>query len=242
MNNKFYHENQGVCPICEKNVLFRSEKEWFRDFLLCSNCGSIPRERALMQVIKTYYPNYKKLKIHESSPSKRGASQKMRFECKEYSASHFYPDVALGECHPKQGYRSENLENLTFADNSFDLFVTQDVMEHIMHPGKAFKEISRVLKPGGAHIFSVPIINKANKSSRRASIGTDGEIVHHFTPDYHGNPIDKKGSLVTMYWGYDIVDFILMESSLISTIVMIDNIDLGIRAEFIDVIVSKKLS
>ena len=27
-------------------------------------------------------------------------------------------------------------------------------------------------------------------------------------PEYHGNPIDKEGSPVTMHWGYDITDFI----------------------------------
>ena len=65
------------------------------DHFLCSGCASIPRERALMQVIKDYYPNYKLLKIHESSPGGRGASVKLRNECPGYSSSHFYPDLEL---------------------------------------------------------------------------------------------------------------------------------------------------
>ena len=51
------------------------------------------------------------------------------------------------------GNRCENLEELTFDDNTFDLVITQDVLEHVLNPGKAFKEICRVLKPGGAHKF-----------------------------------------------------------------------------------------
>ena len=28
------------------------------------------------------------------------------------------------------------------------------------------------------------------------------------TPEYHGNPNDPNGSIVTYYWGYDILNFI----------------------------------
>jgi Methyltransferase domain len=238
---KNYLKIKGFCQICEKEVIFCSTHEWLRDHFLCSNCGSIPRERALMQVIKTYYPNYRDLKIHESSPGGRGASVKLKSECRNYSASHFYNDLPLGKYHPTQGHRCEDLENLTFSDEEFDLFITQDVMEHIFEPGKAFSEIARVLRPGGAYIFTVPLVNKSNKSERWASRREDGKLIFHHVPEYHDNPIDNEGSLVTMHWGYDIAGFIMLSSGLYSTIVMIDNLNLGIRAEYIEVIVSTKI-
>ena len=115
-------------------------------------------------------------------------------------------------------------------------------MEHIFKPEKAFKEIARVLKPGGAHIFTVPLVNKAGNSECRASRDESGSIIHHREPEYHGNPIDKKGSLVTMHWGYDIANFIMVSALTPTTIVMIDNLELGIRAEYIEVLVSMKSS
>jgi len=233
-------QHYGWCPLCEKEVTFSSEQKWFRDHLLCSSCGSIPRERALMHIIKMYYPNYRELTIHESSPGNRGTSPKLRNECPNYSGSHFYSDMKIGEYHPVQKYQNQNLEKLTFDDESFDLFITQDVMEHIFNPEKAFREIARVLKPGGAHIFTVPIINKGKQSECWASLDDNGKIVHHHEPEYHGNPIDKKGSLVTMHWGYDLTDFIQQKAQTPTTIVMIDNIDMGIRAEYIEVLISKK--
>ena len=235
-----YLKVNGFCPICEELVVFSSEYDWLRDHFLCSNCGSIPRERALMQVIKTYYPNYRDLVIHETSPCGRGASPKLKAECAGYSASQYYPNMASGEIHPQHGYRSEDLERMTFPDESFDLFVSQDVMEHIFDPAAAFREIARVLKPGGAHIFTVPIINKADKSERWASRDDDGRITYHHEAEYHGNPVDDKGSLVTMHWGYDLASFIVTEAGTPTTIVMIDNIELGIRAEYIEILLSMK--
>lgn len=238
-----YIEVEGFCPICEKNVVFSSEHEWLRDNFLCSCCESIPRERALMQVIMDYYPNYKDLVIHESSPGGRGVSLKLHAQCPQYSASHYYPDLSPGAVHKKHGYRSENLESLTFDDNQFDLFITQDVMEHIYDPERAFKEIARVIKPRGAHVFTVPIINKCNKSERWANIGEDGEPIFIHEPEYHDNPANPQaqGSPVTMHWGFDISQYISSVSEMSTTIISIDDLNAGIRAEYIDVLVSKKV-
>lgn len=233
-------KSEGVCPICDKSVEFISENEWLRDHFVCTNCGSVPRERALIYTINTYYPGFRELVIHESSPSNRGASLKLQTECKSYSSSQFYPDIDYGDVHPEDNVQCQDLEDLTFEDATFDLFVTQDVMEHVFDPEKAFSEIARVLKPGGAHIFTVPIINKSEKTECWASKNDKDEIVYHQEPEYHGNPIDDDGALVTMHWGYDIADFIVKKSGTPTTMVMIDNLQLGIRAEYIEVLVSRK--
>jgi predicted SAM-dependent methyltransferase len=51
---------------------------------------------------------------------------------------------------------NQNLECLTFADESLDLVITSDVMEHARLDDRAHREIYRVLKPGGIYIFTVP--------------------------------------------------------------------------------------
>jgi len=233
-------ESNGVCPTCDQEVVFRADNAWLRDHFLCSNCGSIPRERTLMHVIKMYYPNYRELIVHETSPCHRGASPKLKAECPAYSASQYFPDVPRGEFHAVHGWQCQDLENLTFPDSSIDLFISQDVMEHIFDPEKAFREIARVLKPGGAHIFTVPIINKEKASECWASRGDGGDIIYHQEAEYHGNPVDDKGSLVTMHWGFDLADFIMQKAGTPTTMVVIDNLELGIRAEYIEVLVSRK--
>jgi SAM-dependent methyltransferase len=191
-----------------------------------------------MVTIEKYFPNWKELDIHESSPGDCSISNKLKHNCKKYVSTQFYPKEPFGTI--VNGFRNEDLENQTFSNGSFDLVITQDVMEHIYEPEKAFKEIARTLKKGGAHIFTVPLINKHKKSEVWATKGVDGRPVFLKNPEYHLNPLDPNGSPVTIHWGFDIVDFIKMKSGLDTTIEYIDNLDYGIRAEYIEVLVSFK--
>lgn len=236
--SNFFFKQEGFCPCCEQQVVFIARHPWLRDHFLCSHCHCKPRERALMLTIKNEYPNWQELKIHESSPGNRGHSVLLRKKAKSYTETQYFPNEELGSM--VNGIRCEDLEQQTFPDAEFDLVITSDVMEHIYEPDKAFQEIYRTLKPGGAHIFSVPLVNKHKASQRWANKGKDGNPEFLFEPDWHGNPIDKKGSPVTMHWGYDIVDFIKKHSGAESKIVYLDDLSHGIRAEYIEIVVTKK--
>jgi SAM-dependent methyltransferase len=235
----FYFSAKGYCPCCDKNTVFRATDSWLRDNFLCSNCLSIPRERAFMLTVEKYYPNWNELNIHESSPENRGASLKIQKFSSSYTATQFFCNENRGSI--INGFRNEDLENQTFDDASFDLVITQDVFEHVYNPGKAFKEIARTLKKGGAHIFTTPLVNKFAPSEVWATLGENGKPIFLKEPEYHGNPINAEGSPVTMHWGYDIIDFIKKHSGLETTIEYIDNLKYGIRAEFIEVLVSRKI-
>ena len=90
---------------------------------------------------------------------------------------------------------------------------------HIYDPEKAFKGIARVIKPGGEHVYTVPIINKCNETERCANMGEDGKPVFLHEPEYHGNPINQEGSPVTMHWGFDISQYIMSVSGVPTTII-----------------------
>jgi hypothetical protein len=233
-------ESAGVCPTCDARVRFEARNPWLRDHYFCTRCGSIPRERALMLCIERFFPEWERLAIHESSPVPRGASAKLARRCASYSASQRYPGEPLGCVPPGKTFRNEDLEQLTFPDASFDLLVTQDVVEHLLDPARAFAEIARVLRPGGAHVFSVPLVSKEKPSLIAAERDATGAIVHHVPPEYHGNPVDGGGALVTRLWGYDICDHIHAASGLTTTIVHLDDLSHGIRAEYIEILVSRK--
>lgn len=232
---------EGWCNICESDTVFSSEHTWFRDFLKCKICQSIPRERALLQVLNQVAPQWRDASIHEGAPGAHGTSLKLRDECPNYSSSHFFPDFPLGEIHPHTGHRCENLESMTFDDESFDIFITQDVMEHVFRPDLVFREVTRVLKPEGSFVLTVPMVKKSSPSERRSTM-TDEGIIHHKPAEYHGNPIDNKGSLVTIDWGFDFAAYGSQLSGMVSTIHTIDSAKLGIMAEYIEVVTFQKIS
>ena len=247
---KFTFRVPGRCPLCENRSEFIAERDtelaeawfpnWFRGDLKCVKCHSLPRQRALFQVLQMLYPSWRDLAIHESSSTRDGASRRLKTECPGYVESQYDPAIGFGGVHPGHGYRSEDLEAQTFASGIFDLVITQDVFEYLFEPDRAIREIARTLKPGGAHIMTVPIVNGIRPSQRRAQ-RERGVVRHHATPQFHGNPMSGEGSLVTVDWGYDIVDYLSAHSGLMVSMYYFDDLTRGLRAVYNEVLVCRKL-
>lgn len=53
-------------------------------------------------------------------------------------------------------YSKQNVQDLPYADNTFDLIVSLETIEHVDDASKFLKEIKRVLKPSGVVILSCP--------------------------------------------------------------------------------------
>jgi SAM-dependent methyltransferase len=240
MENTYFVNWTGFCPICLQRTQFTARDAWFREALLCETCNgsSVPRERALMLVIRQLLPHYAELAIHESSPAPRGVSLLLRTEASGYIPTQYWPGVPLGSMH--NGIRCENLERQTFNDESFDLVVTQDVMEHVFHPDRAYQEVYRTLRPGGYYIHTTPIYKMLVKTQQRARLKEDGSIVHLAPPEYHYNPISDLGSLVTYYFGYDLHDLIANWTTFDVEIRRFYDRTHGVVAEFSEVIICAK--
>lgn len=206
MTDHNHLEIQGHCPICEKDTTFVAQGEWYRDTLFCQTCpnGSVPRERALAHILKRERPNWRDLAIHESSPTDRGISLQLRNECRQYVSSHYFSDQPFGTI--IGAHRNENIENQTFPSATFDIVVSLDVTEHVFDPSRLFMEVYRTLKPGGIYVSTFPIRKwQVEATIKLAHLNPDGSIeFFKEPPEYHGNPIDNKGSLVTYDYGYDI--------------------------------------
>lgn len=207
MSNHHY-SHKGFCPICEDRVTFYAANSWFRDSLFCPACPgrSIPRERALMQVLRQEFPAWKTSAIHESSPVARGVSVILSRQVKNYIATQFYPSESPGKL--INGFRNENLEKQTFEDECFDLVISLDVMEHVNYPDRVLREVTRTLRSNGAYIFTTPTYKGKTVTERRALYKDTGDIEYLAEPEYHGNPVSEKGSLVTFHYGYDLPELI----------------------------------
>lgn len=199
----------GTCSVCSARAgkrartVFVQIGPWSRDDLICPRCLSIPRERALVTVLEDAVPHWRTARIHESSPSDRGASRVLRERCPGYDSSQFFPGTPSGAF--VDGVRCENLEALSLESGSLDVLVTQDVMEHVLDPRAALLEMARVLRPGGVHIATFPWQPWLRCSRPRARRGDDGTVVALLPPEYHCSPVGGR-ALVTTDWGADLFD------------------------------------
>jgi SAM-dependent methyltransferase len=108
--------------------------------------------------------------------------------------------VASGEI--VNGVQCQDVQQLSFANNTYDLFTSTEVFEHVPDDAKGFSEIYRCLKPGGYFVFTVPI-NEVPETVERAKI-EKGEIVHMLEPEFHGDHMRSKGILAFRNYGLDI--------------------------------------
>lgn len=53
-------------------------------------------------------------------------------------------------------YKGDANEKFPFKDNSFDVIIANQIVEHLLNPDNLFEEIYRVLKPNGYHIIATP--------------------------------------------------------------------------------------
>jgi len=189
--------HDGYCPCCASVTTFTIHGPWLRDEYLCDRCQSIPRQRHLVRTLDSLFKDWYGMTMHESSPSLPILAKR----CKRYSYSHYFPGAAPGRI--QCGVRNENIEALTFPDTTFDIFVTQDVLEHVFHPDRALREIHRVLKPGGSHVFTTPKHLSLDTTRCRATIDNSGSVDHLLPEEYHGNPVGDGKALVTWDFGLD---------------------------------------
>ena len=130
-------------------------------------------------------------------------------------------------------------EALTFSNASFDIFITQDVLQHVYRPDKALAEITRVLRPGGIHIFTTPKHKHLLKSYPRAKL-VDGTVAHLHEPIYHVNQIRDGRNLVTWDYGADFDDLIQNWSGCSTCNFIIRDHSRGIDGDYLDVFVTLK--
>ena len=80
--------------------------------------------------------------------------------------------------------RRENLDKLSYPSSYFDVVLTSETLEHVPDWRLAKREIHRVLKPGGHHIFTVPAVLTRRTRTRAVM---QGEKVKKILPaSYHG--------------------------------------------------------
>lgn len=178
----------------------------------CIFCGSFSRKRHVAKVISEIIGNIlyisdipKKSSVDIYNTDVGDPFYKVLCEYDSYVCSDYQTNVELG-MEMKKGVFCQNIEKLTFSNELFDLVITEDVLEHVRNYGKGFKEIHRVLRKGGYHIFTIPF-NFDRPTINRVDTSND-EDLYILPPEYH----ESKNGKVLSYRTYGIDLFQFLES------------------------------
>jgi SAM-dependent methyltransferase len=97
------------------------------------------------------------------------------------------------------------VQRLSFGDGSFDVCTNTEVFEHVPDDLQGYREIRRVLAPGGVLLFTVPL-HDAERTVERARL-ENGVLIHLLPPEYHEDNIRGRNKvLVYRDYGRDIVE------------------------------------
>ncbi len=212
----------GLCEVCMQAVDFLTDHErgmriengmpWpnWRERQVCSGCGLASRQRMALGFVREFTAR------HHPPPGITLYMMEMVTPIFARARQEF-PDINLigseylglgirggSICH---GIRHEDVQQLSLADESVDLVVSNDVFEHVPDPGRGFREIHRVLRSGGVLFMTIPFHSGEDRTVVRAAI-RDDRVIHHLPETYHGNPVSATGSLVYTDFGWDVLEML----------------------------------
>src|ERR1700722_1530728 len=200
--SRFYLWRVRRCQCCDRFTIFLSNSAG-AEFRACLFCSANERYELLATEIKARFggklSEMSVLELDPHSPLREILSQ-----ARAYTRS-FYESGRSGGSRRPDGAVCEDVTALTFDNESLDLIVSSDVLEHVPSLDQAFSETARVLRPGGAHLFTVP---PRAKTRKRAEI-IDGKTHHIETPEYHLDPLSPQGILAFWDVGPDLPQVIL---------------------------------
>lgn len=153
----------------------------------CTKCGCNLRSMALANAIMSCF------RFVGSFAEFVGSETPRRLQVLEVNeAGGLTPFLQTLPLHRLVRYPECDMMHLPMADESFDLVVHSDTLEHVPQPVIGLAECRRVLRPGGFCAFTVPIVVDRLTKSR---VG--------LPPSYHGSPANPADCLVHTEYGAD---------------------------------------
>lgn len=173
--------NRVECPVCEKH---------FRKFLpygyggrakrtnvLCPSCLTLERHRVLWLYLKERTDFFSKpRKMLHIAPEQPFLGRLRQMKHLDLTTADLFSPLADVRC---------DIQQMPFADNSFDVIFCNHVLEHVDDDRKAMRELYRVMRPGGFGIFQVPVDYTRQTTYEDASITSDDDRELHFWQKDH---------------------------------------------------------
>jgi SAM-dependent methyltransferase len=136
---------------------------------LCPSCECLDRHRLLVLADQEHHFVAGKKVLHFAP----------EYVLRQYIHSCRASSYVTADLYGKNVDVTQNIENMTLEDNTYDVVIACHVLEHV-NDQKALKELYRVLKPGGKALLMVPIIEGWDNTYEDSRIVTPEEREEHF--------------------------------------------------------------
>ena len=168
------------CNICSWQGR-RLQSDAWHPHTICPNCGSEVRHRLLVAAMNSFEQLnanalVKNKKVLHFAPEPL-LTEILKRNSKQYITTDFARDnvdLKLDMC-----------DMHVLEDNSFDLIIACDVLEHVSNDSNAIRELYRVLRPGGWAILTVPQKNGLAVTFEDKSIITESGRLEAFGQEDH---------------------------------------------------------
>jgi SAM-dependent methyltransferase len=193
------------CPACGPSIFVSLAPNEVG--IRCMRCGGTPITLSLVDVLRSRLPDLARLDVYEMS-SRGPLVNYLRRMARSLTLSEYFEDATPGSS--RNGVQCQDATQLTFPDGSFDLCTSTEVFEHIADDASAFKEVLRVLRPGGTLMFTVPVGD--HPTGIRARLDERGDVVHFEPPEYHSDRLRGTGKVLCFRnYGTDIDALLLRQ-------------------------------
>jgi SAM-dependent methyltransferase len=211
------YRHEGWCAVCNAPRAFiadyqygwtdaagRRHRNW-RERLNCEGCGFNNRTRGVLQFLlgNLWSGGAGAVYLTEQvTPLFHGLQSRMP----GLVGSEFLRDGTPSGACDASGIRHEDVTDLSFPNNAFQIIGSFDVLEHVPDYQRALAEFGRCLEPGGWLLLSAPISLDLKRTLVRAVLRPDDEVAHIEPPEFHGDPMSTDGVLCFYHFGWSLLE------------------------------------
>lgn len=198
------------CAVCETVTQMSTliqQHTWndMRGAFKCPSCGLNNRDRLFVKAVKTLrqISDKRALIFEKFSPLYANLQQLLPSVVGvEFGGEDLKSGVEAKCRHGK--FVHQNICDMSYPDEHFDLIMHCDVLEHVPYPHRAMEEVYRALSPTGVCLFSTPIYTGVNDHRKIAHL-VEGEVKFIGQECYHGNPLNDDGIAVFYEFGFNLL-------------------------------------
>ena len=171
------------CNVCGWEGRAFTDDQWHPG-TICPQCGSQVRHRILVATFDglAALPGLDELALLTGRDILHFAPERqLRERISQAAKKYVTADYERGDC----DLRLDISAMPSVPDSSFDVLIACDVLEHVPDDRAAMREISRVLRPGGTAILTVPQLDPPASTDEDPSVHSESEREKRFGQKDH---------------------------------------------------------